>query len=159
MREGVLGRHSRRPVAKHRRDAGRPDCRQRLCSCRAVSRALGHAQCQPNSRPQPCTAAGSAPAIPTKTGLMVGLGETTDEVVEVLGDLRRVDCQILTVGQYLRPSPAHLPMERYYTPEEFREFKRIALDFGFRHVESGPLVRSSYHAHEQTQSYIEGLRD
>jgi len=94
-----------------------------------------------------------APAIPTKTGLMVGLGETSDEVVEVLRDLRKVECQILTIGQYLRPSLAHLPMERYYTPDEFREFKRIALELGFGHVESGPLVRSSYHAHEQAESY------
>jgi lipoic acid synthetase len=94
-----------------------------------------------------------APDIPTKTGLMVGLGETMDEVVEVLRDLRTVDCQILTVGQYLRPSLAHLPMARYYTPEEFREIKRIALDLGFGHVESGPLVRSSYHAHEQADHY------
>jgi lipoic acid synthetase len=89
-----------------------------------------------------------APDIPTKTGLMVGLGETFDEVVEVLRDLRQVDCQILTIGQYLRPSLAHLPMDRYYTPDEFREFKRIAFELGFGHVESGPLVRSSYHAHE-----------
>jgi lipoic acid synthetase len=94
-----------------------------------------------------------APGIPTKTGLMVGLGETTDEVIDVLRDLRRVDCQILTIGQYLRPSPAHLPMARYYTPDEFRDLKRIALDLGFGHVESGPLVRSSYHAHEQAESY------
>ena len=94
-----------------------------------------------------------APKIPTKTGIMVGLGETHDEVVEVLRDLRRVDCQILTIGQYLRPSSAHLPMERYYTPDEFGEFKRIALELGFGHVESGPLVRSSYHAHEQAESY------
>jgi len=94
-----------------------------------------------------------APDIPTKTGLMVGLGETFDEVVDVLRDLRKVDCQILTIGQYLRPSLAHLTMERYYTPEEFREFKRIALELGFGHVESGPLVRSSYHAHEQAESY------
>jgi lipoic acid synthetase len=97
-----------------------------------------------------------APAIPTKTGLMVGLGETSDEVVEVLRDLRKVDCQILTIGQYLRPSLAHLPMERYYTPDEFREFKRIALELGFGHVESGPLVRSSYHAHEQAEGYDRG---
>ena len=97
-----------------------------------------------------------APAIPTKTGLMVGLGETTDEIVDVLRDLRKVDCQILTIGQYLRPSIAHLPMERYYTPDEFRELKRIALDLGFGHVESGPLVRSSYHAHEQAESYDTG---
>jgi lipoyl synthase len=91
--------------------------------------------------------------IPTKTGLMVGLGETAEEVIGVLRDLRRVDCQILTIGQYLRPSLAHLPMTRYYTPEEFREFKRTALALGFGHVESGPLVRSSYHAHEQADSY------
>jgi lipoyl synthase len=94
-----------------------------------------------------------APEIPTKTGLMVGLGETLDEVFEVLRDLRRVDCQILTVGQYLRPSLAHLPMERYYHPDEFREIKKVALDLGFGHVESGPLVRSSYHAHEQADHY------
>jgi lipoic acid synthetase len=94
-----------------------------------------------------------APGIPTKTGLMVGLGETTEEIVDVLRDLRRVDCQILTIGQYLRPSAAHLPMSRYYTPDEFRELKRAALDLGFGHVESGPLVRSSYHAHEQADSY------
>ncbi len=94
-----------------------------------------------------------APAIPTKTGLMVGLGEEWDEIVDVLKDLRKVDCQILTVGQYLRPSVAHLPMIRYYTPDEFREIKRIALDLGFGHVESGPLVRSSDHAHEQADAY------
>jgi lipoic acid synthetase len=94
-----------------------------------------------------------APAIPTKTGLMVGLGETQEELIEVLRDLRRVDCQILTIGQYLRPTLAHLPMVRYYAPEEFRELKQIALDLGFGHVESGPLVRSSYHAHEQADSY------
>ncbi len=95
----------------------------------------------------------SAPTIPTKTGLMVGLGETTEEVVEVLRDLRKVDTQILTIGQYLRPTLAHLPMTRYYTPDEFREFKRIAIELGFGHVESGPLVRSSYHAHEIADSY------
>jgi lipoyl synthase len=94
------------------------------------------------------------PDTPTKTGLMVGLGETWDEIVEVLQDLRRVDCQILTIGQYLRPSLAHLPMDRYYSPDEFRELKRIALGLGFGHVESGPLVRSSYHAHEQAESYL-----
>jgi lipoic acid synthetase len=94
-----------------------------------------------------------APDIPTKTGIMVGLGETWDELVEVVRDLRGVDCQILTIGQYLRPSLAHLPMERYYTPEEFRALKQLALDLGFGHVESGPLVRSSYHAHEQADSF------
>jgi lipoic acid synthetase len=95
-----------------------------------------------------------APDIPTKTGLMVGLGETLEEVVAVLRDLRGVDCQILTVGQYLRPSLAHLPMARYYTPDEFREIKRVALGLGFGHVESGPLVRSSYHAHEQADAFL-----
>lgn len=94
-----------------------------------------------------------APDTPTKTGLMVGLGETLEELVAVLQDLRGVDCQILTIGQYLRPTLAHLPMERYYTPDEFRELKDIALRLGFGHVESGPLVRSSYHAHEQADSY------
>jgi len=94
-----------------------------------------------------------APDIPTKSGLMVGLGEETDEVVATLTDLRSVGCQIVTIGQYLRPSLANLPMVRYYTPDEFAELKRIALDLGFGHVESGPLVRSSYHAHEQTQAY------
>jgi lipoic acid synthetase len=94
-----------------------------------------------------------APAIPTKSGMMVGLGETWDEVVQVLRDLRGAGCGILTIGQYLRPSAANLPMDRYYTPAEFAELKRIALDLGFGHVESGPLVRSSYHAHEQAESY------
>jgi lipoyl synthase len=98
-----------------------------------------------------------APDIPTKTGLMVGLGETTDEIIEVLHDLRHVDCQILTIGQYLRPSIAHLPMDRYYTPDEFAALKRLALDLGFGHVESGPLVRSSYHAHEQADSFTKQL--
>jgi len=93
------------------------------------------------------------PKVPTKTGIMVGLGETMEEIVAVLRDLRGVDCQILTVGQYLRPSLAHLPMERYYTPGEFGEIKRVALGLGFGHVESGPLVRSSYHAHEQANGY------
>jgi lipoic acid synthetase len=85
----------------------------------------------------------------TKSGVMVGLGETMEELVEVFRDLgsRRVD--ILTIGQYLRPSRDHLPIARFYTPEEFQELKTAALQCGFRHVESGPLVRSSYHAHEQ----------
>jgi lipoic acid synthetase len=94
-----------------------------------------------------------APGIPTKSGLMVGLGEEWDEVVETLRDLAGAGCQIVTIGQYLRPSLANLPMSRYYTPAEFAELKRIALEMGFGHVESGPLVRSSYHAHEQTQAY------
>ena len=83
---------------------------------------------------------------------MVGLGEEWDELVATLRDLREAGCQIVTIGQYLRPSLANLPMVRYYTPAEFAELKRIGIDLGFGHVESGPLVRSSYHAHEQKQS-------
>ena len=94
-----------------------------------------------------------APAIPTKSGLMVGLGEEWDEILRTIEDLKNADCRILTIGQYLRPSQAHLPMSRYYTPAEFAELKTYALGLGFGHVESGPLVRSSYHAHEQTESY------
>ena len=94
-----------------------------------------------------------APEIPTKSGLMVGLGEEWDEVVDTLHDLKNAGCQIVTIGQYLRPSLANLPMSRYYSPAEFAELKRIGLEFGIRHIESGPLVRSSYHAHEQTAAY------
>jgi lipoic acid synthetase len=94
-----------------------------------------------------------APDIATKSGLMVGLGEEWDEVVQTLRDLHSAGVNIVTIGQYLRPSVANLPMVRYYTPSEFAELKRIGLDLGFGHVESGPLVRSSYHAHEQTESY------
>jgi lipoic acid synthetase len=85
----------------------------------------------------------------TKSSLMVGLGETHDELREAFEALREVDCDILTVGQYLRPSLQHLPLERYYHPDEFAEMKVEALALGFRHVESGPLVRSSYHARDQ----------
>jgi len=94
-----------------------------------------------------------APNVPTKSGIMVGLGEELDEIVGVLKDLRRVGCSILTVGQYLRPSQANLPMVRYYHPDEFAEIRRLALELGFVHAECGPLVRSSYHAHEQTEAY------
>jgi lipoic acid synthetase len=94
-----------------------------------------------------------AAGIPTKSGIMVGLGEEWDEILTVLEDLAGVGCGILTIGQYLRPSVAHLPMSRYYTPQEFGELRRIALDLGFGHVESGPLVRSSYHAHEQAEGF------
>ena len=87
----------------------------------------------------------------TKSGLMVGLGEEWDEVLQVLRDLRAHDVDIVTIGQYLRPSFRHLPVIRYYTPEEFAQLKEFALGLGFKHVESGPLVRSSYHAHEQVQ--------
>jgi lipoic acid synthetase len=88
----------------------------------------------------------------TKSGIMVGLGEETAELLEVFRDLAAVNCDILTIGQYLRPSRDHLPMARLYTPREFAELKTEALKMGFRHVESGPLVRSSYHAHEQAAS-------
>jgi lipoic acid synthetase len=91
-------------------------------------------------------------AIPTKTGLMVGLGESTDELLQVFRDLAARKIEILTVGQYLRPSKDHLPVARLYTPDEFRFLKVEALKMGFRHVESGPLVRSSYHAHEQADA-------
>jgi lipoic acid synthetase len=82
----------------------------------------------------------------TKAGLMLGLGETADELVNVFGELRRVGCEILTLGQYLRPSADHLPIERYVPPDEFAALRTRALALGFRHVEAGPLVRSSYHA-------------
>jgi lipoic acid synthetase len=98
-----------------------------------------------------------APDIATKSGLMVGLGEEWDEVVQTLQDLRTAGVNIVTIGQYLRPSVANLPMVRYYTPAEFAELKRIGIEMGFGHVESGPLVRSSYHAHEQTASYEASL--
>ncbi len=99
-----------------------------------------------------------APEIPTKTGLMVGLGEERDELVATLKDLHTVGCEILTLGQYLRQSANHAPMARYYHPDEFRELKEIALDLGFVHVESGPLVRSSYHAHETADAYARAAR-
>jgi len=98
------------------------------------------------------------PDIPTKSGVMVGLGEERDELIATLQDLRRVGCGILTIGQYLRPSAAHAPMARYYHPDEFRELKERALEMGFVHVESGPLVRSSYHAHETADAYAAAAR-
>jgi lipoic acid synthetase len=85
----------------------------------------------------------------SKSGLMAGLGETFDELVEVFRDLAAAHVDILTMGQYLRPSRDHLPIARFYHPEEFSLLKDAALEMGFRHVEAGPLVRSSYHAHEQ----------
>jgi lipoyl synthase len=95
------------------------------------------------------TAKKFSPGMVTKTGVMVGLGETSEELIEVFADLAARSVDILTVGQYLRPSRDHLPIARFYTPDEFRMLKDEALALGFRHVESGPLVRSSYHAHEQ----------
>jgi lipoic acid synthetase len=90
----------------------------------------------------------------SKSGIMVGLGETRAELSSVLRDLRSVDCDVLTVGQYLRPSSKHLPMERYYTPEEFAGIGGEARGLGFKHVESGPLVRSSYHAERQAEGSL-----
>jgi lipoyl synthase len=94
-----------------------------------------------------------APGIPTKTGVMVGLGEEPGELVATFKDLAAAGCQILTIGQYLRPSAAHAPMVRYYHPDEFRDLKAAALDLGFVQVDSGPLVRSSYHANETADAY------
>ena len=87
-----------------------------------------------------------APEIPTKSGLMLGLGESRDEVIEAMRDLRAVDCQRLTIGQYLRPSLAHIPVARYWHPDEFEDLGSVARELGFAVVRSGPLVRSSYHA-------------
>jgi lipoic acid synthetase len=89
------------------------------------------------------------PAMTTKSGLMVGLGETKEEVLETMRDLAAQHCDILTIGQYLQPDAQHLPIARYYRPEEFAEFKRAGEGMGFRHIEAGPLVRSSYHAGQQ----------
>jgi len=85
----------------------------------------------------------------TKSGLMLGLGETLDEVIDTMSDLREVNCGILTLGQYLQPTKSHLPVERYVHPDEFADLKRKGMEMGFRYIESGPLVRSSYHAADQ----------
>lgn len=92
------------------------------------------------------------PDVLTKSGIMVGLGERWEELLQVMDDLRAVDCDILTIGQYLQPSRYHLPIERYYTPEEFERLREEGLKRGFKWVESGPLVRSSYHAESQVTS-------
>jgi len=89
-----------------------------------------------------------AAGLVTKSGIMLGLGEERDEVEETIRAIRGSSTDILTVGQYLRPSPQHLPVRRYYTPQEFAELRTFALGLGYGHVESGPLVRSSYHADE-----------
>ena len=91
------------------------------------------------------------PTVLTKTGIMVGLGETREEIEQVMRDVHAAGVDIMTIGQYLRPSIKHLPVERYYPPEEFAELKRIGEAIGIPHVEAGPLVRSSYHAHDQLQ--------
>jgi lipoyl synthase len=93
-----------------------------------------------------------APQIPTKTGMILGMGETIEEVLVTMRDLREVDVDILTLGQYLRPSADHLPIDRYVTPDEFAQLRAEGMAMGFKHVESGPLVRSSYHAWEQVQA-------
>lgn len=95
------------------------------------------------------------PDKPTKTGFMLGLGETHDEIIETMRDIKARDVDILTIGQYLRPSPQHLPIERYVPPDEFREYARIGREMGFRNVYSGPLVRSSYHAWDQVKQLDE----
>ncbi|MGM9988665.1 MAG: lipoyl synthase [Bacillaceae bacterium] len=92
------------------------------------------------------------PNIPTKSSLMVGLGETWEEILETMDDLRKNDVDIMTIGQYLQPTKKHLEVEKYYTPDEFLQLKEIALSKGFSHCESGPLVRSSYHADEQVKA-------
>ena len=89
-----------------------------------------------------------APDMPTKSGLMLGLGETMDELLEVCADLRRVGCEMITIGQYLQPTPEHLPVERFVPPEEFDEIGTLVRRMGFKLVASGPFVRSSYHAGE-----------
>jgi lipoic acid synthetase len=91
----------------------------------------------------------SHPGIPTKSGIMVGLGETRDEISQTMADLRAADVDLLTVGQYLRPSKAHVEMDRFYHPREFKEIEEEGLALGFKYVASGPLVRSSYHAEDQ----------
>jgi lipoic acid synthetase len=96
------------------------------------------------------------PERPTKSGLMVGLGETWDEVIQTLRDLHDHNVDIVTIGQYLRPTPTHLPIERYWHPDEFRQLAIEGKKIGLRHVESGPLVRSSYHAHSQAQIVMTG---
>ena len=97
-------------------------------------------------------ARGLVPGGVTKSGMMVGLGETWSEILETMRDLRAVDCDLLTIGQYLRPSPGHAPISKWYTPDEFDELRREGEALGFRHVASGPLVRSSYHADEQYET-------
>ena len=96
--------------------------------------------------------------LPTKSGIMVGLGESYDEILETLSDLRAQQVDILTVGQYLQPTQQHLPIARFYHPDEFAQIKRDALALGFRHAECGPLVRSSYHAHEQEEAASVSLK-
>ncbi len=97
------------------------------------------------------------PYMPSKSGMMVGIGETMDEVLQTMQDLRDVDCDLLTVGQYLRPSKKHHPLIRFYHPDEFKRIEEEGLRMGFKHVAAGPLVRSSYHADEQHEAAIDNL--
>jgi len=99
------------------------------------------------------------PRLPTKSGIMVGLGESYEEILQTLRDLRARQVDILTVGQYLQPTAQHLPIARYYHPDEFARIKREALSLGFKHAECGPLVRSSYHAHEQEEAAAVSFAD
>ena len=92
------------------------------------------------------------PDIPTKSSLMIGLGETWDEILEVMDDLRVNNVDIMTIGQYLQPTKKHLPVKKYYSPLEFGKLRKIAMSKGFSHCEAGPLVRSSYHADEQVNA-------
>ena len=94
------------------------------------------------------------PEAVTKSGMMVGLGETWDEIIDTMHDLRNVDCDLLTIGQYLRPTEKHIKLDRWYTPEEFEELAKQGYEMGFKHVASGPLVRSSYHADEQHSAAV-----
>jgi lipoic acid synthetase len=95
--------------------------------------------------------------MPTKSGMMVGLGETKDEILRTMEDLRNKNCDLLTIGQYLRPSKKHHPLIRFYHPDEFAQLKELGLEMGFKHVASGPLVRSSYHADEQHDAVLDKL--
>jgi lipoic acid synthetase len=97
------------------------------------------------------------PEVPVKSGMMLGLGENTDEVLQTMRDLQAHSVDILTLGQYLRPSPKHLPIVRYVPPAEFDEFKRAGMEMGFSHVEAGPLVRSSYHADDSHVASVNAL--
>ncbi|MFJ5623297.1 lipoyl synthase [Peribacillus loiseleuriae] len=99
------------------------------------------------------------PEIPTKSSLMIGLGETKEEIIETMDDLRAHDVNIMTIGQYLQPSKKHLKVQKYYSPEEFNELKQIALTKGFSHCEAGPLVRSSYHADEQVNAAAKHMQE
>jgi lipoic acid synthetase len=97
----------------------------------------------------------TSPGLVTKSGIILGLGEEQHELLETMRDLRTVDVNILTLGQYLRPSPRHLPVARYYRPDEFAELAQAGRAMGFAHVEAGPLVRSSYHAKRQSQGVMD----